>query len=84
MVHFSGKARKMNHIPLPRASEASARSSVRIFETIHKFKIRIKRHFCARFARAKVGEVVHFSGKARKMNHILPLARAKQAREPAV
>ncbi|MDZ7881063.1 MAG: hypothetical protein U5L45_25580 [Saprospiraceae bacterium] len=26
MVHFSGKARKMNHIPL-RASEASAKTS---------------------------------------------------------
>ncbi|MDZ7881120.1 MAG: hypothetical protein U5L45_25865 [Saprospiraceae bacterium] len=24
----------------------------------------------ARFARGKEGEVVHFSGKARKMNHI--------------
>ncbi|MDZ7879479.1 MAG: hypothetical protein U5L45_17505 [Saprospiraceae bacterium] len=43
---------------------------MRNFETIHKFKIRIKRHFCARFARVKGGEVVHFSGFARKMNHI--------------
>ncbi|MDZ7876858.1 MAG: hypothetical protein U5L45_04265 [Saprospiraceae bacterium] len=28
--------------------------------------------------------MVHFSGKALKMNHISPLARAKRAREPAV
>ncbi|MDZ7881171.1 MAG: hypothetical protein U5L45_26120 [Saprospiraceae bacterium] len=28
--------------------------------------------------------MVHFSGKARKMNHVPPLARAKRAREPAV
>ncbi|MDZ7879317.1 MAG: hypothetical protein U5L45_16670 [Saprospiraceae bacterium] len=87
MVHFSGKARKMNHIPL-RASEASARTSsldfMYGFETIHKFQIRIKRHFCARFAHAKRGEVVHFSGKARKMNHIPLFARAKRAREPAI
>ncbi|MDZ7877214.1 MAG: hypothetical protein U5L45_06065 [Saprospiraceae bacterium] len=30
MVHFSGKARKMNHIPPSRASEASARSIVKV------------------------------------------------------
>ncbi|MDZ7879575.1 MAG: hypothetical protein U5L45_17995 [Saprospiraceae bacterium] len=35
-------------------------------------------------ASAKGREVVHFSGFARKMNHIPPLARAKRAREPAV
>ncbi|MDZ7880404.1 MAG: hypothetical protein U5L45_22195 [Saprospiraceae bacterium] len=28
--------------------------------------------------------MVHFSGFARKMNHIPTLARAKRAREPAV
>ncbi|MDZ7876457.1 MAG: hypothetical protein U5L45_02245 [Saprospiraceae bacterium] len=47
-------------------------------------KYALKRHFCARFARAKGGEVVHFSGFARKMNHIPPFARAKRARKPAV
>ncbi|MDZ7876293.1 MAG: hypothetical protein U5L45_01415 [Saprospiraceae bacterium] len=47
-------------------------------------KYALKGTFAARFARAKVGEVVLFSGFARKMNHIPPLARAKRAREPAV
>ncbi|MDZ7880080.1 MAG: hypothetical protein U5L45_20550 [Saprospiraceae bacterium] len=28
MVHFSGKARKMNHIPPSRASEASAEGGI--------------------------------------------------------
>ncbi|MDZ7878739.1 MAG: hypothetical protein U5L45_13750 [Saprospiraceae bacterium] len=42
MVHFSGKARKMNHIPL-RASEASAKTSSLDF--MYGFKILFKSTF---------------------------------------
>ena len=50
----------------------------RDFETIHKILKPNKIRFCARFARAKGGEMVHFSGYARKMNHI-PLPRTSKA-----
>ncbi|MDZ7877263.1 MAG: hypothetical protein U5L45_06325 [Saprospiraceae bacterium] len=39
MVHFSGNARKMNHIPPSRASEASAKTSSLDF--MYGFKILI-------------------------------------------
>ncbi|MDZ7878921.1 MAG: FGGY family carbohydrate kinase [Saprospiraceae bacterium] len=37
MVHFSGKARKMNHCLLPRASEASNKIRVQKFEIMMKY-----------------------------------------------
>ncbi|MDZ7877314.1 MAG: hypothetical protein U5L45_06580 [Saprospiraceae bacterium] len=97
MVHFSGFARK-NEPPSSSfcASEASAKVPFNAyFEFMYGFK-NLKRffdnfsggvldkRFSARFARRKGGEVVHFSGFARKMNHIPPFARAKRARKPAV
>ncbi|MDZ7880975.1 MAG: hypothetical protein U5L45_25135 [Saprospiraceae bacterium] len=42
MVHFSGFARKINHIALPRASEASARSIVWILSMVSNYF----EHFC--------------------------------------
>ncbi|MDZ7876504.1 MAG: hypothetical protein U5L45_02490 [Saprospiraceae bacterium] len=47
-------------------------------------KYALKGTFALASLAQKGGEVVHFSGFARKMNHILPLARTKRAREPAV
>ncbi|MDZ7878720.1 MAG: hypothetical protein U5L45_13655 [Saprospiraceae bacterium] len=40
MVRFSGKARKTNHIPSSRASEASVRSIVWILFRIKKMALR--------------------------------------------
>ncbi|MDZ7880101.1 MAG: hypothetical protein U5L45_20655 [Saprospiraceae bacterium] len=47
-------------------------------------KYALKGTFALASLTQKRGEVVHFSGKARKMNHIPPFARAKRAREPAI
>ncbi|MDZ7878498.1 MAG: hypothetical protein U5L45_12540 [Saprospiraceae bacterium] len=47
-------------------------------------KYALKGTFALASLAQKEERVVHFSGKARKMNHLLPFARAKRAREPAV
>ncbi|MDZ7880528.1 MAG: hypothetical protein U5L45_22820 [Saprospiraceae bacterium] len=47
-------------------------------------KYALKGTFALASLAQKEERVVHFSGKARKMNNIFPLARAKRAREPAV
>ncbi|MDZ7879590.1 MAG: hypothetical protein U5L45_18070 [Saprospiraceae bacterium] len=49
------------------------------------FVLKNRNHLVTRWLRSrKEGEVVRFSGFARKMNHIPPFARAKRARKPAV
>ncbi|MDZ7878242.1 MAG: hypothetical protein U5L45_11255 [Saprospiraceae bacterium] len=70
MVHFSGFARKMNHLSYFCASEASAKVPFNAyFEFMYGFK-NSNTASRARFARAREGNVVHFSGFARKMNHL--------------
>jgi uncharacterized protein len=44
------------------------------------FFLNSNRSLSARFARRKGGEVVHFSSKARKMNHIFCLLRERSER----
>ncbi|MDZ7880808.1 MAG: hypothetical protein U5L45_24240 [Saprospiraceae bacterium] len=86
--------RKTNHIPLPRASKMTKAEFTSIIQknrTLLMPKIpsqTIKPKFCVYLnyytlllaSLAKEGEVVRFSGFARKTNHISSHARAKRAK----
>ncbi|MDZ7880601.1 MAG: hypothetical protein U5L45_23195 [Saprospiraceae bacterium] len=89
MVHFSGFARKMNHIPLSRERSERENQQFRFyvwFQIYNKKEVAFndvratlkvpERHFSTNSFNyytllfAKEREVVHFSGKTRKTNHI--------------
>ncbi|MDZ7877578.1 MAG: hypothetical protein U5L45_07905 [Saprospiraceae bacterium] len=83
MVHFSGKARKMNHLSSLCASEASAKSYFNTFEIYLKPYIKSKLLVLARASLAREGKCCSFFGQSPKNEQPLLLLRERSERKSA-